>query len=428
MNNDKYDIVIIGGGVTGAALLYALASQSAGLKVALLEKAHSPGTVNSSSASNSQTLHTGDIETNYTLGNALVVKAKAEVLMKYVLGKKDPRLAQVCHKMVLGVGEKEVFELRERYLEFHSYYPDLEFIDGDEIARRESRVMEGRDPAVPVCALASKRGLMVNYQLLTEYFLADSVATNANVKISLNSSVSEIVDLGDSFSVRIGSDTISSKTVMVASGAYSLHFAHMLGYGKNFTMLPVAGSYFVTNRALSGKVYRVQAKGLPFAAVHGDPDITNPSITRFGPTTKPLPLMERHHYETMKDFFKIYRGNFFAGVMSLVSVVISRNLIAYVFRNLCFDIPVIGKFLFLKEVRDIIPSLSYGSLQLCKGAGGIRPQLVDVTTRDLVMGDATILGDRCIFNTTPSPGASVCLANGIDYAKRLLGMLDKNKT
>jgi hypothetical protein len=40
----------------------------------------------------------------------------------------------------------------------------------------------------------------------------------------------------------------------------------------------------------------VQKGGIPFAAIHGDPDITDPNINRFGPTvTLPLELERRHN-------------------------------------------------------------------------------------------------------------------------------------
>ena len=58
--------------------------------------------------------------------------------------------------------------------------------------------------------------------------------------------------------------------------------------------------------------------------------------------------------------------------------------------------------------------------KLRRGAGGIRPQIVNLNNGELEMGDKTIVGDRVIFNTTPSPGASVCLQNAERDALRLM--------
>ena len=417
------DVAIVGAGVTGTALAYVLSKYSDAKDVVLVEKEDAPGTVNSSATNNSQTLHTGDIETNYTLAQALAVQRKAGLLSAYALLKNDPTLACVCHKMVLGVGSDEVHELMKRFEEFAPHYLDLELIDGEEITRREPSVMKGRDPRVPVCALASRNGVMVNYQELSKAFLRDAQTCNPNLKVMFGTNVFEVVD--DIFGVIIKTNNgiIFAKTAMFASGAYSLRFAHMSGLAKNYALLPVAGSYYVAKSALLGKVYRVQTKGIPFAAVHGDPEITDMSMTRLGPTTKPLPLMERHRYTTMGPFLKLYQGNVIKGISSLIRIVLARHLTWYVIKNMLYDIPLLGKFLFLKEARSIIPDLKYSDLILRKGAGGIRPQLVDLNTSDLVMGDATIHGKRTTFNTTPSPGASVSLANGVEYAAKIVSAL-----
>lgn len=416
-------VVIIGAGVTGTAVAYALATMSSIKDVVILEKESEPGTVNSSATNNSQTLHTGDIETNYSLAKALSVKEKAEVLYEYVLSKDDPTLATKCNKMVLGVGKKEVEELKSRFTALAPHYPHLKLLDAVDIALLEPSVMAERKIGEPVVALSSTDGVMINYQELSKQLLKDAKAKNEQLEVAFDTRVLSVHEDPDAFIVRTIDCTYCTRTVVFACGAYSLHFAHMLGYGKKFALLPVAGSYFVVKNALKGKVYRVQQPNLPFAAVHGDPEITDPSVTRFGPTTRVLPLMERHHYETMKDFAGLYRNNVLKGIHALLQIVVRKRLSWYVFKNMLYDIPGIGKYLFLREARSIIPSLTYGDIELRKGAGGIRPQLVDLLEKDIPMGDATIMGKRCIFNTTPSPGASMCLANGIEYAKMLEEML-----
>ena len=81
--------------------------------------------------------------------------------------------------------------------------------------------------------------------------------------------------------------------------------------------------------------------------------------------------------------------------------------------------------MFLREARVIIPSIKYRDLKRRKGAGGIRPQIVNLETGNLEMGDATIVGENCIFNTTPSPGASKAPANAKRDAMRVVGFLGK---
>ena len=65
-----YDVVVVGGGVCGSALVYSLSRYTNVGRVALIEKNADVALVNSRPSSNSQTLHFGDIETNYTLEKA----------------------------------------------------------------------------------------------------------------------------------------------------------------------------------------------------------------------------------------------------------------------------------------------------------------------------------------------------------------------
>ena len=151
---------------------------------------------------------------------------------------------------------------------------------------------------------------------------------------------------------------VRADMVVFAAGPYSLFFAQQLGYGKRFAILPVAGSFYSGGELVRGKVYRVQVEGRPFAEIHGDPDVLNSRDTRFGPTTKPLPLMERHKYETFFDFLKLPLVSL-RGIASLFKIIRQNKLVGYVAKNMVYDLPLIGKFFFLKEVRVIIPSMRY---------------------------------------------------------------------
>ena len=63
----KYEIVIIGAGVVGTASMYALSRYSDFNDVLIIEKEKDVALLNSNSNNNSQTLHSGEIETNYSI-------------------------------------------------------------------------------------------------------------------------------------------------------------------------------------------------------------------------------------------------------------------------------------------------------------------------------------------------------------------------
>jgi malate dehydrogenase (quinone) len=72
----------------------------------------------------------------------------------------------------------------------------------------------------------------------------------------------------------------------------------------------------------------------------------------------------------------------------------------------------------------IVPSIKLKEIKYSKGLGGTRPQIVNNKTRSLEMGEAKIIGDKIIFNITPSPGASTCLGNAYSDVSKLMTFLD----
>ena len=419
-----YNVVIIGGGITGTSLLFALARYTNISHLALFEKYGDVAEVNSHYNNNSQTLHFGDIETNYTLEKAGRVKEAAQMLVRY-LEKYASDAFVKGPKMVLAVGDKEVNELEDRFSKFQVLFPKLKKIGREEINRLEPRVVAGRDQKEKIMALLSENGYAVDYKKLSRSFVLKARQLEKTVDVFLNTDVTNIQPEDEGYKIiTISRGVFKADVIAVMAGPHSLVFAKKLGYGKNFGLLPVAGSFYCADDILRGKVYTMQIKKLPFAAIHGDPDVNNPKETRFGPTAKVLPLLERHNYSTVMDFIKTSVWSL-KGILSLIKIITDRTLFLYVLKNFGYDLPFVGKWLFLKEAKKIVPTLRYTDLHFGKGIGGIRPQVVNIDTKKLEMGEAEIVGDKILFNITPSPGASVSLKNAEQDALRIVSMLGR---
>lgn len=422
MTRSHVDVAIVGAGVTGTALVYVLAKYSTVRSVALIEKESGPALVNSNPINNAQTSHDGGTETNYTLPHALEVKEAAVALRRYVTGRNTPGLYALTHRMALAVGAREVEILQRRFELFRLDYPDLRLVGPEELRVLEPKVMEGRSPSEPVLALVSSEGYAINYQRLAECFLEDAATLNPGVQHFFDTRVNRVRRNSDGYELETDAGTIVAKTVVFASGAFSLWFAHQLDYGLQYAILAVGGNFYSAGPLLNGKVYRVQQENLPFAEVHGDPNVLDKSDTRFGPTTKPLFLMERHRLETFVPYATL--GLFsWRGFTTMVRVLSRKGLFGYILENYLYDLPVLGKHLFLRKIRKIVPTLKAEDLQWFQNAGGIRPQIVNLATGELEMGEKTLVGDNVIFETTPSPGASVCLRNAVRVAEQVVAFL-----
>jgi malate dehydrogenase (quinone) len=421
----QIDVAIIGGGITGTALLYELARRGDAGRVVLLEKYPSLASVNTDGRNNSQTLHYGDIETNYTLEKALQVKQTAQLVIDYAQSLPATEREQLIHKfprMVLAVGERECAQLAARFETFRHHYPAMELLDDAGLARVEPKVVEGRRERVLALATHDLYSA-VDFQRLALSFAARAQQLQPGYELRLGTAVRSIRQEEQGFRLDTGSEVLHARTVVVSSGGHSLLFAQRMGYGLEYACLPVAGSFYYTPPLLNGKVYTVQNDKLPFAAVHGDPDLIKPGVTRFGPTALVLPLLERHRWSTLPQFLQVTKPEL--AVLKVMAGLLSEPEVrAYMLRNILYEVPEIGKRLFLKEARKIVPTLQLEQLQFAKGIGGIRPVMIDKQKGGLHLGEAQIdPGNGILFNMTPSPGATSCLGNAQRDAERIVGYL-----
>lgn len=428
------DVLIVGGGVCGTALLFELARYTDLDRLLLVERYDALARVNSKASNNSQTIHCGDIETNYTLEKALLVKRTAEMIVHYA-DLLDPETRKRCvfrtPKMVLGVGERECAFLRERFERFSPHFPAMELLDKQQIASWEPQVgfVNGQMRPEELVAIGIRSTYTaVDYEELSASFVAQArqalVGSGRQLNLQLGTSVAAISPEGEGYRVELVATagctsaagqaprSVLARHVVVNAGAHSLLMAQRMGFGLEYSCLPVAGSFYFTPDLLQGKVYTVQNDKLPFAAIHGDPDVRAPGKTRFGPTALLLPLLERYEPGSFWEFLQVLRLDWavLAVFWQLLRTADIRN---YIFKNLLFEVPWLRRRLFLADARKIVPSMELGDLSFAEGYGGVRPQLIDKANRKLMLGEASIAArPGLVFNVTPSPGGTCCLGNG----------------
>jgi malate dehydrogenase (quinone) len=408
--------------------LFTLARYTDLAHITLVERYDQLAQVNSKATSNSQTIHCGDIETNYTLEKALRVQRTAEMIGRYgdLLdpGRRD-RCVFRTPKMVLAVGPRECELLRERFQRFSPHFPAMELLEKPQIAEWEPEVALVNGELRPEELLAIGIRLSptaVDYEALSQSFveLANEAVAGLNrvVDVRLCTRVTQIEAEGDRYRVELALGAaewprtwLRARHVVVNAGAHSLLLAQKMGYGLEYSCLPVAGSFYFTPDLLRGKVYTMQNDKLPFAALHGDPDVRSPGKTRFGPTALLLPLLERYRPASFWEFLRVLRldGAVLAVLWQLFG---DADIRSYILRNLLFEVPWLRRRLFLADARKIVPALQLGDLRFAEGYGGVRPQLIDRHNRRLMLGEVSIPAQPGLsFNVTPSPGGTCCLGN-----------------
>ena len=426
-NNHYFQVAIIGGGISGTALLYTLARYTDIKSIALFEKYGEIGSVNTNAKSNSQTLHCGDIETNYTLEKAKKVKRTAMMLEKYALqyGYGGEHMHKVT-KMALGVGEEEVAYIKARYEEFVSFFPYMELWDEEALAEIEPALLKGRTE--PIVAMGAKG----EYSAVDFGAIAKSFVTNAekeskkDVSVFLDTEIKAMKQRGDKTVLQCDRGEYFADFVVVDAGAHSLLLAHEMGFGEEYSCLPIGGSFFYAkNNILNSKVYTVQNPKLPFAAVHGDPDLVKDGVARFGPTALALPKLERYKASHFMDFLHSLSPDE-AVLKVFYDLLKDDDIRDYIFRNFIYEIPGIRRKEFVKELKKIIPNIKADEIKFAKNIGGLRPQVIDKVQKKLLLGEAKIETDIGItFNMTPSPGATSCLGNAEVDARKICTYLEQ---
>lgn len=436
----EVDVLIVGGGVCGTALLFELARYTDLASLTLVERYDQLARVNSRATNNSQTIHCGDIETNYTLEKAVKVKRTAEMIVHYA-ELLEPAVRERCvfrtPKMVLAVGEQECAFLRERFARFSPHFPAMELLEKEQIATWEPAValVDGQLRPEELVAIAIRSTYTaVDYEELAQSFVDQARAAIGQgarqLDLLMGTSVTDIRPEGELFRVTLAPtpgcsaglaadgtaaapDQILARHVVVNAGAHSLLMAQRMGFGLEYSCLPVAGSFYFTPDLLRGKVYTVQNDKLPFAAIHGDPDVRAPGKTRFGPTALLLPLLERYKPASFWEFLQVLRLDWavLAVFWQLLRIADIRN---YILKNLLFEVPWLRRRLFLADARKIVPGMQLDDLRFAEGYGGVRPQLIDKANRKLMLGEASIAAmPGLVFNVTPSPGGTCCLGNAL---------------
>ncbi|KAL8424465.1 hypothetical protein Efla_005021 [Eimeria flavescens] len=438
-SGDPYDVFIVGGGVTGTALLYELSAFTNLKKLALVERRPAFGIVQSNPKNNSQTIHCGDIETNYTLQKARTVKRQADMLRNFATKLPAAVRDKIIYKfpkMALAVGPEECDFMEKRFHVFKDVFTNVKLINKRQICEVEPRVgMKNSHEERPedLCAMfIPDEHTGVDYINLAEAFVAQAkaMAGDKTLDLALNTEVKDIKrEADDLFSIHTNHGVKQARFVVVSACGHSLLFAQRMGYGLQYSCLPMAGSFYFTKQMLNGKVYTVQDTRLPFAAVHGDPDVVATGMTRFGPTALPLPLLERFNLSTLPDFARVVNPdwNLVQVYLDLLNTSHMRN---YVLRNFLFEVPVLNVKLFTKDVKKIVPSIKEEDLTCARGFGGVRPQLIDKNQKKLLLGEGKIMtGKNIIFNITPSPGGTTCLGTAEtdvkEICKQLGGKLDE---
>ena len=235
--NKKYDVIIIGGGVTGCFIARELSRYD--LNIALVEK--EPDVCTGTSKANTALIHAGFNADSNKLKGRLNVRGN-KLYHERVQHELDVPI-EWLGAMVVAEDEADIQKLEAILANGQKNdVPDLEIVKGDRLYELEPHLSEDA-----VAALYAPTAGIVNPFELT-VALANNAARNG-VDVFLEAEVEDIEDKGDHKLVKTVKGEMEAGLVINAAGLYADKIANMVGIDK-FKITPRRGEYYLYDKKM----------------------------------------------------------------------------------------------------------------------------------------------------------------------------------
>ena len=364
---ERFDLVIVGGGILGTNLAYWLSQQYEG-KIAVLE-------AEKEVAFHTSGRNTGVIHRPFYLDpEKRKVFAKSSQ-MSYALWKKYAALRNLPWKEI-GTIEVATRENETETLKKYYKWAVQNGMKESEIELLTPAQVKKLEPNVDCLgAIHSKTDVSVDYKKFTESLKKDSAS--AGVKFVFNYEVQQIYGFDDGLEIvpKGNYDTIFTKFLINCAGGNSIDIAHLFGAGLEYTDLHFRGEYWTVSpdksNLASANIYSVPR--------HADLTFLDPHwIVRADGSREIGPNA------VLVAGSKTYKG-FFNGIGELLGKIFEspiRNKIN-LFTNAEFLMLAseewmssVSKKKMVKMVQRFIPALKPQDLT-GKGTAGVRSSVID---------------------------------------------------
>jgi L-2-hydroxyglutarate oxidase len=398
---DRFDVVVVGGGIVGLATARRLLEQRPGLRVAILEKEAELAT--HQSGHNSGVLHAGLYYQPGSLKARLCREGKAAV-EAFAEAHEIP--FERCGKLVVALDESELERLaalRER-AEANAV-PGLEEVGPE-------RIRELEPHAAGIRGLWSPETGIIDFRRVALAMASD--LRSQGVEIRTGHEVRGLALRSDEVIVTTAVDTVRAGLVVACAGLQADRVAALGGSPDGPRIVPFRGDYYTLTAdardLVRGLIYPVPDPRFPFLGVHFTKRIDGGVWA--GPNA--VLAFAREGYRR-RDIHPI----------ELLSTVIDRGFLRLAGKYLRTGLGEMWrdwwKPAFVRELQRYVPQIR--SEQLVFGPSGVRAQAL---ARDGTLVDDFVLGGsgRILHvRNAPSPAATSSLAIGSMLATTALERL-----
>ncbi|XP_044254640.1 L-2-hydroxyglutarate dehydrogenase, mitochondrial-like [Tribolium madens] len=405
--SEEFDVVVVGGGIVGAASAREILLRHKSLRMAIVEK--EPKLAVHQSGHNSGVIHAGIYYKPGSLKAKLCVEG-LHLAYKYCDEKKIPY--KKVGKLIVATNSLEqqrLADLHDRGLQ--NKVPDLKVLKGVEEIKKIEPYCQG------VEALWSPHTGIVDWGLVTEYYGKDFKDSGGDIFFNFEVNGFKESSSG-SYPVNItakNGKSLNAKYVLTCGGLYSDKLSELSGCPRDPKIVPIRGEYLLLNpkkcHMVKGNIYPVPDPRFPFLGVHYTPRMDG--SVWLGPNA--VPAFRKEGY----TWFDI-------NVKELVDAFSYRGFQKLIFRNVGYGVQEVMKSAFsrlqLKDLQKYIPEVTAEDIK--RGPAGVRAQALDINGNlvdDFVfdLGKEGV-GKRILHcRNAPSPGATSSLAIAKMVADRL---------
>lgn len=392
MKDKFYDVAIIGAGVVGCALAGELARRFG--SVLILDKEGSVGF--HTSGRNSGVVHSGFNPKPGTLKARLCVEG-SRLIRQYCKERGIPCEQVGTYVVAVEKTQVPVLEELKRKGEKNGV-TGIEILSADRVREREPNVKS-------VAAMYSPTGAIVDSRALTRSLADDAVKSGAT--LALGQEVTRIAETPDAAEITTSQDVYRARVVVNCAGLHADRLAHMMGVGREYTIAPFRGEYFVVRRPgpplVRSMVYPVPHPEVPFLGVHLTRTVAGSVL--IGPNAVPAFGREAYRWNQVRwsDLAEMasHKGIWNALLRNHELISVAWNEL----RHSC------SKTHFWREASRLVDGLKLDELAL-ESRVGIRPQLIRSNGRlldDLVI-ESTARSIHILNVVSPGMTSSIAFA------------------
>lgn len=385
-----FDLVVIGGGIVGAATAYKLSLKFPGKTIALIEKEQTLGS--HQTGRNSGVIHSGIY---YKPGSLKAENCRVgrEQLVQFSIDHGIPH--RICGKIIVATNQREAKILEQIFDNgIKNKTPGIKYIDAAEIQEKEPCIRGVKGIWVPSAGI-------IDYVAVVKKFMELVLHANDGNRLFLGEKVIDLKRVDEKIEIFTNKQVLRSERVIVCGGLFSDRLAKMDGVKLDMQIVGFRGDYYELREHARHKVnnliYPVPDPKYPFLGVHYTPMIGGE--VECGPNA--VFTFKREGYaKTSFNVKDSLQALSYKGTLRLFAKNWSKGIEEY--RR------AFSKKLFVKELQRMMPSISEEDVIATRS--GVRAQAVGAQGQ--MIDDFKIIRSKGVTHVinAPSPAATACMA------------------